>query len=213
MRNIKCNFPVKFTSAIYWNNDIKKYLSLCLEELEKEKRAIQFYLKHHDSDCKSEQLLTQSSEYQKLLSPYFTPLSEGLTEWMNSPYEQNTSYSEHLTNKGFSGNFLRSKSETIIDMILHMHRIPFRYECALHLGESTIFPDFTIRHPKTGDFYYWEHFGLMDDPSYANNAFSKLQLYNSHGITPSVQLITTYETKEHPLSAEVVEKIVEHYFL
>ena len=192
---------------------VKKYLTLSLEELEKEKRAIEAYLKHHDSTCKSEQLLTQSSEYQKLLSPYFTPLSEELTEWMNSPYEKNTLHSEHLTNKGFSGNPVRSKSEAMIDMTLYMHRIPFRYECALHLGGTTIFPDFTIRHPKTGDIYYWEHFGLMDDPSYANNAYSKLQLYNSHGIIPSIQLITTYETKEHPLSAEVVEKIVAHYFL
>ena len=52
---------------------VKKYLTLSLEELEKEKRAIEAYLKHHDSTCKSEQLLTQSSEYQKLLSPFFTP--------------------------------------------------------------------------------------------------------------------------------------------
>lgn len=192
---------------------IKKYLSLSLEDLEKEKKAIQSYLEHHNPTCKAEQLLTQSSEYQELLSPYFTPLSQELSEWMNSPYERNTHYSEHLTNKGFSGNLVRSKSEAMIDMTLCMYRIPFRYECALHLGESTIFPDFTIRHPKTGDFYYWEHFGLMDDPSYANNTYSKLRLYNSHGIIPSIQLITTYETQEHPLSADVVEKIVEHYFL
>lgn len=192
---------------------LKNYLTLSLKDLEKEKRAIQFYLKHHNPIPKAELLLTQSSEYQKLLSPYFTPLSQELSEWVNCPYEKNSFHPEHLTNKSFSGNFVRSKSEVIIDMSLYIHRIPFRYECALHLGGATIFPDFTIRHPKTGTFYYWEHFGLMDDLSYANNAYSKLQLYNSHGIIPSIQLITTYETKEHPLSAEVVEKIVEHYFL
>ena len=195
------------------NLALKNYLTLSLEDLEKEKGAIQLYLKHHNSTSKAEQLLEQSTEYQKLLSSHLSPLSKYLSDWMNSTYEKNLSHPEHLSNKGFSGNYVRSKSEAMIDMTLYMHRIPFRYECALSLGGITIFPDFTIRHPKTGDFYYWEHFGLMDDPSYANNAYSKLQLYNSHGIIPSIQLITTYETKEHPLSAEVVEKIVEHYFL
>ena len=45
---------------------VKKYLTLSLEELEKEKRAIEAYLTHPDSTCRSEQLHTQSSEYQNL---------------------------------------------------------------------------------------------------------------------------------------------------
>lgn len=56
-------------------------------------------------------------------------------------------------------------------------------------------------------------FGLMDDPLYCKNAASKLQLYTSHGLIPSIQLITTYETREHPLSPKLVEEIVRHYFL
>ena len=76
-----------------------------------------------------------------------------------------------------------------------------------------IYPDFTIRHPKTGETFYWEHFSLMDNPTYSKNACSKLQHYISSGIIPSIQLITTYETKDNPLSAEKVEKIVEEYFL
>ena len=62
-----------------------------------------------------------------------------------------------------------------------------------------IYPDFTIRDPSSGKTYYWEHFGMMDQPSYAARTFSKLQLYTSFQIIPSIQLITTYETQEHPL--------------
>lgn len=112
-----------------------------------------------------------------------------------------------------NGHLLRSKSESIIDTFLYLNKIPFRYECALCLKESTIFPDFTIRHPKTGQTYYWEHFGLMDNPNYYKNAYSKLQFYTSCGIVPSIQLIATFETKNHPLNSELVEKIVTHYFL
>ena len=100
------------------------------------------------------------------------------------------------------------------NMFLWKYKIPFRYECILQLDDIFIFPDFTIRHPETGEVFYWEHFGMMDNPNYSKKVVSKLQLYISNGIIPSIQLITTYETKDTPLSVElVVEKIVEHYFL
>lgn len=111
-----------------------------------------------------------------------------------------------------SGNLVRSKSEALIDMALYVHKIPFRYECALNLGGITLYPDFTLRHPQTGEFYYWEHFGLMDDEVYSANTSSKLQLYTSCGIIPGIQLITTYETKEYPLSTETIEKTIDYYF-
>ena len=75
-----------------------------------------------------------------------------------------------------------------------------------------MYPDFTIKHPKTGKIYYWEHFGRMDDPKYAQNAISKLESYIKNGIIPDIDLISTYETKEHPLDYEMIEKIVKEYF-
>lgn len=53
---------------------------------------------------------------------------------------------------------------------------------------------------------------MMDEPYYYQKVFPKLQLYTSYGIVPSVNLITTFETKKKPLSSEVIEKIIEHYF-
>lgn len=191
----------------------KKYLSLLYEDLLQEQRAIDFYLRHHISHSgKAGQLLTDMPEYRELLSPFFKPLSDELLAWTHSPFEQNPKYPEQLIHKTCSGNLVRSKSEVLIDMALHINKIPFRYECALSLGDSVIYPDFTIRHPHTGKTYYWEHFGMMDDPVYSKNACAKLQLYTSHGIIPTIQLITTYETKEHPLSSETVEKLIHEYF-
>lgn len=191
---------------------LKKYLCLLLDDLSHEKRAIQFYLNHHSDTSKAE-LLLDNPEFKALLAPHFTPRSQELSDWMNSSYEHNPRHPEHLLHKSSSGNLVRSKSESIIDMLLYLNQIPFRYECALQLGETTIFPDFTIRHPKTGVVYYWEHFGLMDNPAYSQNVYSKLQLYTSHGIIPSIQLITTYETKERPISSDTITKIITHYFL
>lgn len=129
------------------------------------------------------------------------------------PYETNPTHPEQLICKSISGNNVRSKSEAMIDMYLYLNKIPCRYEAALELGDTVIYPDFTICHPQTMEIFYWEHFGLMDNPSYSKNAYSKLQLYTSHGIIPSIQLITTYETKDNPLDIELVEKFITHYFL
>ena len=192
---------------------LKKYYSLLLEDLEQELTALNFYLRHHHSDYGKSALLLTKPGYQELLSSHCQPLSSVLSEWMNSPYDKNPLYPEQLTYKTPSGSFVRSKSEVIIDMLLYTNRIPFRYECALYLGDTIVFPDFTIRHPETDKLYYWEHFGRMDDPEYYKNVFSKLHLYTSYGIIPSIDLITTYETKENPLSSETVERIIEDYFL
>lgn len=191
----------------------KKYLLLLEKDLLHEQKAIDCYLQHHTVDNHAQQLLIDKPEYSELLSPLFVPSSSELQEWMHSPFEHNPKYPEQLIHKTNSGIMVRSKSEAIIAMLLTIHKIPFRYECALQLDNAVIFPDFTIRHPHTGQFFYWEHFGMMDNPTYCQNSFSKLQLYASNGIYPSLQLITTYETKEHPLDSGIVETMIKHYFL
>lgn len=192
---------------------LKKYLSLRIANLQKELIALNFYLRHYDPNAfQKETILFSTPGYKELLSKFFAPASKDLLEWMNAPYEKCTKHPENLVHRTLSGNRVRSKSEAMIDTFLYKNKIPFRYECELTLGEVVLYPDFTIRHPKTGDFLYWEHLGMMDDPNYCKNAFSKLQIYISNGIIPSIQLITTYETKEYPFSMEQIEKIVDYYF-
>lgn len=193
---------------------LKKYLSLQLKNSQQENRAIEYYLRHHDTNAEQTELsLYNTPAYKDLLSPYFKPISLELFEWENAPYNKNDNYSENLVHETASGINVRSKSEEMIDMVLFKNKIPFRYECELQLGEKLLYPDFTIRHPKTGETYYWEHFGLMDDTDYCRKAFAKLHLYASNGIIPSIHLITTYETKNNPLSINDIEEIVNHYFL
>lgn len=191
---------------------MKKYLSLKLHELNQQLDIITFSCsKLRTFKNESEQLLFNSA-YKDLLSPFFQPLSKELSDWANSPYEHNEKYADQLLHATPSGNYVRSKSESLIAMILHLNQIPFRYECALQLGTTTIYPDFTIRHPQTGATYYWEHFGLMDNQTYSHNTFQKLQLYSAHGIIPTIHLITTYEATKNPLSTDVVENIIKQYF-
>lgn len=191
---------------------VKKYLTMQLEELLQDKKTLDRYLQHHKDNSSPLDHLINKPGYSELLSPYFVPTSHELQEWMNQPYISNPAYPEQCIHKTCAGISVRSKSESLITMFLHTNKIPFRYECVLTFEDITIYPDFTIRHPYTGEYFYWEHFGMMDNANYCKNAFSKLQLYISNGIIPSVNLITTYEPLDHPLDAEMVDNLVQFYF-
>ena len=192
----------------------KNYLLLQLDNLTKQKNAIETFVKEYPQSSSNTLLLLDSqSPYHELLSPHFSSDSPPLSDWASADYEKNSSYPEQCIHKSCSGNILRSKSEIIIDSALYLNKIPYRYECILNLNGKTFFPDFTIRHPKTGDFYYWEHFGIMDNPDYSTKTFKKLQLYNASNIIPTVNLITTYETQNHPLDSEYVQTLINYYFL
>lgn len=191
----------------------KRYLTLRVKELNHEKQAIQFYLRHHLNEDDNSRRLLSDPPFQELLFNYFKPIDKGLQEWAKEPYDRSFKYPEQLNYKCISGNVVRSKSESMIDLVLYLNHIPYHYEEALQLGETILYPDFTIRHPNTGKTFYWEHFGMMDNSNYSKNVYSKLQLYNSFQIIPTINLITTFETQESPLNSETVEKIVQLYFL
>ena len=193
---------------------IKKYLSIRFEDASSRKAMIDNCLQFQETEMNAaEQLLAESPEYQKLLSTYFENKNKELSEWTKAKYKRNEKAPENLIHKSISGNVLRSKSEALIDVMLFTHHIPYRYEEVIRLGNKSVAPDFTIMHPKTKEIYYWEHFGMMDDPAYVKKACEKIQHYSLNGIIPSKQLIITYETKEYPLNPQEVNKVIEDYFL
>lgn len=191
---------------------VKRFLQCQKEYLEQEQGAVECYLKACPKENRAEQLLTEQSEYQNLLAPYFVPKSQALLEWAEEDYDTNPKCPENLTQKVGEGLVVRSKSEAMIAMALRFHKIPFRYECLLEMDGVFYYPDFTILHPDTGKVYYWEHFGMMDDSEYCRKTFSKLHTYASHGIIPSLNLITTYETLEEPLNMEMIETMIKYHF-
>ena len=99
-----------------------------------------------------------------------------IDDWNRIVSTNNPKEPQKLIHKTIPGILVRSKSEALIINALFEHKIPFRYECLLQIQNVSIYPDFTIRHPVTGEVYYWEHFGMMDNENYAHNVYSKLQL-------------------------------------
>lgn len=131
---------------------IKKYYLLQLGSLSQEKKAVESYIKKHESHSfQKENNLFQIPGYRELILEQFNPDSKELSDWQKTPYEKNPSHPENLIYQTCTGDFVRSKSEVIITEALLKNKIPFRYECALQLKRKVIYPDFTIRHPETGE--------------------------------------------------------------
>ena len=194
---------------------VKKYLTLLQDELQQELLAIEFYCRHYPMQNKSSEYLTKIPEFSDNIKSIFISDQKNnkeIQEWVNAPYEQNYKNPENLIHRSPSGNVLRSKSEYIIDMNLHMRGIPFRYECELTLNNNSYYPDFTILNKRTGKVYYWEHLGMMDNVDYITKAMAKLKVYVMNGIIPGINLVITSETKDEPLDIERVEQIIDYYF-
>ena len=192
---------------------MKTYLECSRKDMENEKQVIDCFLRKQESLVSQKNKLMESPEFKILLEKQLHSLSGELEAWQTENYERNTSFPGALIHKSFSGNMVRSKAEALIDEHLFLHKIPYRYECALQMDDHKYFPDFTIRHPITHEIYYWEHFGQADNYDYSKNISSKLHFYLSNNIIPTINLIMTFETKNHPLTAEKVELIIQEYFL
>lgn len=191
---------------------LKKYHTYKIQEISEELKALNAYLKYHkENPSKAALKILNAVGFQELLEPVLFSLSDELEQWSHDSYQQNPFYPEQRNIKTLSGQKVRSKSEALIAIKLTEFGIPFHYEEALPLEEKVYYLDFTLRHPETGKFFYWEHFGMMDNPSYAQKAADKIASYATHGIFPFVNFFMTFESKDHPLDLEQVEALIQYY--
>ena len=192
---------------------IASYLRDLIREKESELICAQAYLqKEQNRKSALEELERHCTVFQELVIPYIQQLDESSYKWQNAIYKKCSKYPEKKTVRAVNGEMVRSKSEAIILGLLLQKQLPYRYECQLLLGNREFYPDFTILHPETHEIVYFEHFGMMDDRKYADEAFSKLQYYNEHGIIQSHNLIATFETADKPLDLNYVDMLLTRHF-
>ena len=114
------------------------------------------------------------------------------------------------------GELVRSKSEWIIADKLHSAGIDYQYEQPLSLAGIDRLPDFTIVDDDSGETWYWEHNGLLDNANYRERWERKLDAYRSEGILPLKEgggkngtLLITEEKHGTGLRAEEINKNVD----
>ena len=201
----------------------KRMLMETKSYLEHNKRVLETFLE--DYTLSNSVTLPENPEFRNLLRSYYEKndlAAHNLTSeayiriddnWASEPYTRKTDHPENLTIPTKAGFPVRSKSEALICNELFDAGIPFRYEQALDLGGIILYPDFTIRHPSSGKIIIWEHFGLMDNPDYRENMYSKMRRYMMHGYMPGHTMICTYESNDYPLTEDYIEKMIATYLL
>ena len=190
----------------------KEYDQKVLRAIDKELAITKKYLSGYPVVTVEQIYDTLHKKRQALIQPIQESDDEFIEKWTNYDYKGkgfDVEAPEYYTAKK---ERVRSKSELIIADLLNRESIPYRYECPVYLrGMGQIYPDFTVLNVKKRKEYYWEHFGMMDDPSYTEEALQKLTMYEQNGIFPGEQLIITYETRKNPLSQKQVLNFIEHY--
>lgn len=192
----------------------KMYCQEIVKEATKQLKIRDQFDKRNKPNCISDVYKRMPKEIKPYISAFELPVEDKVRQWLNTPYKakiQNDDAVCYLTDKGEN---VRSKSEVIIANKLFHHNIPYRYECRLKLDdEMAVYPDFTIINPRTGTVYFWEHFGLMSNQSYAETFVLKMNTYANNGILPGERLICTFESEKSPISLDLVEKMLQRYLL
>lgn len=155
-----------------------------------------------------------SDARKKLVLPYRSSDEEYVEQWKAKTVPRSEVYPENLRFTTNNNELVRSKSEMVIADRLLAFNIPYRYEAQLKLKDgTTIHPDFTILNKKNRRNIYWEHFGLMDKKSYANDMAERVEMYLKNGILLGESLIVTFETAEHPLDKLIIDETIKQYLL
>lgn len=190
----------------------KDYNKKVLKSIDKELQAIKKYISTYPKITAEQVYEKLHKERQKLVEPIIASDKEYLKQWEEFKYE----------GKGFSDDMpelytdknerVRSKSEVIIADSLYKANIPYRYECPLEFKNGlVVYPDFTLLNKKTRENIYWEHLGMMDDSSYAENAIQKINTYMQNGIYVGKNLLLTFETKTNPINHRTIDIIISKY--
>lgn len=184
-----------------------------LLDIDRKQRAIENCLEAYDpASSYMARFLKDHPALNDLYLSDVKGLDPEVSDWAAGDYPCNPFRREALIFSTDRGELVRSKSEVMIANALFSRGIPYRYECLLPLPDAC-YPDFTILHPRSQSTLVWEHFGMMDNEQYADNAHHKLCQYTLHGWVPGSNLITTYETLEHPLDSRQINAAIEYYLL
>ena len=131
----------------------------------------------------------QPSDIRAYASPKYSEVARRYTNLFQAPDmipDVDGGFLERrLIHRTARGELVRSISEVVVADALRAEGIDYHYEKAL-AGEDGVerYPDFTAEEPATGITVYWEHLGMLSDPTYRRRWKEKIAWYKKMGLTP-----------------------------
>ena len=194
----------------------RDYYKKVLQSLEKKYKAVcETYEVYKTTDTQW-QLSQMHEERRKLIVPRECDLSDSeyAVKWQNVAYQGKVFTQTDPEIYTVKGERVRSKSEKIIADALERMDVPYRYEYPVHVsGDLFIYPDFMVLNKRTRKEFFLEHFGMMDNPEYAENMIRKVEEFGRCGIFLGEKLLMTFETKNRPLNTAALSLLIKEFLL
>ncbi len=192
----------------------RDYDKKLLQEIDSRQKIVNKFLKEYPQTG-IENTYEELNEYRKkLIHPIIETDESYAKVWMNAPYVRKIIGEDVPVIFTENGERVRSKSEKMIADKLKQLGMPYRYEAPLCLGRNLVLhPDFTVLNVKERKEIYYEHFGMMDNPEYVENALKRIELYEKNGIYPGDKLLFSWETSTAPVNMKNVEGMMRKFLV
>lgn len=191
----------------------KDYDVSCLNILDEEILKLDSLINIYKHNLYEQELSKLNPMRQKLITPVYKSDEKYVADWLAVEYEGKPfkeDAPEYYTKRG---ERVRSKSEIMIADALTYCKIPYRYEFPVTMKNgSAVYPDFYCLNVKTREEVIWEHFGLMSNPEYVENAVFKYNSYVANGYEPGRTFVMTFESESNFLSTRTIDSIINQIF-
>ena len=147
------------------------------------------------------------------LADYIYKDAGDLDEWAANYERQEDFYEEGKTSVAGDRTAMRSRGEIVIAEKLRQYGIPFRYEATTGIPDLPYVPDFTVKRPRDGKLFYWEHFGDVNDEKYMKRNGRKLERYEEYGIVPWDNLIITYDFQDGGVNVPLIDGMIHAWLI
>ena len=193
----------------------KDYYRRIIPVAEEELKTVERLLRMKESQTLANVFPKLHPLRRKIVSPIEETREEALKKWIDIP----TPPSEPRTGSYFipteRGEYVRSRNEYLIANALFHAGIPYKYEFPYTaVNDVVLHPDFYVRNISTGQEFFWEHFGMMDNPDYVVKSFMyKISLYQAGGIILGKNLIATFSGGKNELDMDSVTMMIDEYLV
>ena len=187
----------------------QKILMSAKAELNALKHAYRFYCTKSPAESCFDML---SPQRQKIVSPICLTDAQYIEQWKRE-HPPRLEGRPNTVLKTKKGDLVRSRAEVLIADHLFTDGFTYQFETPLVFGSHVYYPDFCVLNLRRRKTFYWEHFGMLDDPDYLEDNIHKLNVYARNGIITGENLIVTYETGLNPFNTAQIDQLIQIFLV
>ena len=187
----------------------RAYYEKMARALERIQKALAFTMRVLKENEPMEVFRKGTEARRALITPLIPTDEQYIEQWYQEHPGGQNSYVKTTAYTTIRGETVRSKSEKMIADAYYMAGVPYVYEPTVILPNGrTRYPDFAVLNVRLRKTYYHEHFGMMDDEEYRQNAILRIREYNKNGYVEGQEMLITFEGENIPFDQEELAELI-----